>query len=193
MYARSVTENPHNKFSCTLPLSIHNKQHWRHFSSLQFFFFSFPPFFWEIRFATGTPTTSALVPPIRVPRRLTTWWLIKLLTSFEQPTKWKHNRWLGAGDRGQWCGDIELSGYLTNGPVSLVLDLYITHERFGSINGHLHYLNDLNRLLNETVTDKIRQYHTDYNNRSSNTISFMPDITSTSGCLHNDRDQFHTT
>jgi hypothetical protein len=110
--------------------------------------------------------------------------------------------------------------------VSLVLDLHITHERFGSrsdpsINGHLHYLNDLNRLLNETVTDKIRQYHTDYNNRSSNTISFMPDITSTSGCLHSefvrhlfleahretdrffatsgvqlpqhDRDQFHTT
>ncbi len=54
--------------------------------------------------------------------------------------------------RGQRCGDIELVGYLANtvGPVSLVLDLRITHERFGSssdpsINGHLHYPNDVER------------------------------------------------
>ena len=32
-------------------------------------------------------TTSALVPPTRVPRRLTTGWLIKSLTSFAQHTK----------------------------------------------------------------------------------------------------------
>jgi len=30
-----------------------------------------------------------------------------------------------------------------------------------SINGHLHYPNDVDRLLNETDTDKIRKYHGD--------------------------------
>jgi hypothetical protein len=30
--------------------------------------------------------------------------------------------------------------------------------------------------LNEVVVDKIRQYHSDYNNRPSNDISFMPVI-----------------
>ena len=70
-----------------------------------------------------------------------------------------------------------------------VLDLRIAHDRFGSssdpsINGHLHYPNDLDGSLEETAADKIRQYHTDYNNRPSNPISFMPAITSTSGCLH---------
>jgi hypothetical protein len=34
--------------------------------------------------------------------------------------------------------------------------------------------------------DKIRQYHSDYNNRPSNSISFMSDITSTSGSLHSE-------
>jgi hypothetical protein len=54
--------------------------------------------------------------------------------------------------------------------VPLVLDLRITHDLFGSssdtsINGHLHYPSDVDRSLNEAVTDKIRQYRTDYNNR----------------------------
>ena len=70
-----------------------------------------------------------------------------------------------------------------------MMDLHITHERWGSnvdpdLNGHLHYQNDIDGPLNETVTDKIRQYHTDYNNRPSNTISFIPAIASTSGRLH---------
>ena len=36
--------------------------------------------------------------------------------------------------RGHHCGDIDLAGYLANvaGPVPLVLDLRITHDRFGS-------------------------------------------------------------
>jgi hypothetical protein len=57
-----------------------------------------------------------------------------------------------------------------------------------SINGHLHYPHDLDRSLNETATDKSRQYHTDsgYNNRPSNVISFMPVIASSSGCLHSE-------
>jgi hypothetical protein len=67
-------------------------------------------------------------------------------------------------NRGQRCGDIEFAveqaGYLANetGPVSLVFDLRITHERFGSssdpsLNGHLKCPNDIDRSLNESVTD----------------------------------------
>ncbi len=81
-----------------------------------------------------------------------------------------------ARSRGQQCGDIELAGYLANaaGPVPLVLDLRIAHDRFGntsdpSINGHLHYLNEVDRSLNEAAADKIRQYHADYIIRPSNT------------------------
>ena len=95
--------------------------------------------------------------------------------------------------RGQRCGDIELSGYLANaaGPVPLVLDLRIAHDRFGSssdpsINGHLHYPNDIDRSLNETATDKIRKYRTDYNNNPPNPISFMSVIAGTSGRLHSE-------
>ena len=65
------------------------------------------------------------------------------------------------------------------------------HERFGSssdpsINGHLHYPNDLDGPLNEAAADKIRQYRADYNNRPSNAISFMPALASTSGRLHSE-------
>jgi hypothetical protein len=98
-----------------------------------------------------------------------------------------------ARSRGQRCGNIELAGYLVNvaGPVPLVLDLHITHDRFGSrsdpgLNGHLHYPYDLDRSLNETVVDKIRQYRAYYNNRPSNTISFIPVIVISSGCLHSE-------
>ena len=78
-----------------------------------------------------------------------------------------------------------------SGPVPLVLDLRIAHARFGSSsdpnrNGHVHYPNDMDRSINEAATDKIRQYHADYNNRPSNAISFMPPIASTSGRLHSE-------
>ena len=88
---------------------------------------------------------------------------------------------------GQRCGDIELAAYLANaaGPVPLVLDLRIAHDRFGSssdpsLNGHLHYpkKNDLDGPLNEAAADKIHQYRAGYNNRPSNAISFMPTIAS---------------
>jgi hypothetical protein len=82
--------------------------------------------------------------------------------------------------RGQRCGDIDLVGYLVNeaGPVSLVLDLRITHDRWGSnsdpsINGHLHYPNDIDRSLNEDTADKIRKYRTDYNNNPPSSVVFM--------------------
>ncbi len=68
--------------------------------------------------------------------------------------------------RVQHCGDVELVGYLTNaaGPVPLVLDLRIAHDRLGSssdptLNGTLHYPNpnDIDKSLNDTAADKIRQ------------------------------------
>ena len=72
-------------------------------------------------------------------------------------------------------------------------NVYISHERFGRISdptlhGNLHYSNDIDRSLNETVGDKIRKYHTDYNNNPSNAIFFIPVISSTSGKLHSDCD-----
>ena len=79
-----------------------------------------------------------------------------------------------------------MAGYLAIavGPVSLVLDLRIAHERWGSssdptLNGHLHYPNDVDKSLNEAAADKIRQYRADYDNRPSNAISFMPAIART--------------
>jgi hypothetical protein len=60
--------------------------------------------------------------------------------------------------RGQHCGDIELSGYLVNetGPVPLVLDLRIAHDRVGistdpNLNGHFIVLT--------TTTDHRVRYH----------------------------------
>ena len=77
------------------------------------------------------------------------------------------------------------------GPVPLVLDLRIAHDRFGSssdpsINGHLHYPNYIDRSLNEVVTDKIRKYRGDYNNNPPSCVSFMPVIPSTSGRSHSE-------
>ncbi len=98
-------------------------------------------------------------------------------------------------NRGQHCGDVKLVGYLANtvGPVPLVLDLLITHDRFGSnsdptLNGTLNYpnLNDIARSLNEASADKIRKYHSDNYNNPPNAISFMPVIVSTSDRLHSE-------
>ncbi len=65
------------------------------------------------------------------------------------------------------------------GPVSLVLDLRIAHDRFGSssdpsLNGNLHYPNNIDRSLNETDDDKLRKYRSDYNTNPPNTVSFIP-------------------
>ena len=77
-----------------------------------------------------------------------------------------------------------LSQILTiNRDPPLVLDMCITHERWGSsLNGQLHYPSPgvIDSPLNEIDVDKIRDYHTDCNNRPSNTISFIPAVTSTS-------------
>ncbi len=86
-----------------------------------------------------------------------------------------------------------MGGYLANetDPVSLVLDLRITHDRVGSstdptLNGHLKYPNNLDQSLNDAPADKIRKYRDDYNNRPPSTVSFMPVIASTSGRLHSE-------
>ena len=86
-----------------------------------------------------------------------------------------------------------MPGYLANaaGPVPLVLDLRIAHGRWGSssdpsLNGNLHYLNDIDRSIIEAADDKIRKYRADYNNNPPNAISFMSVITSTSGILHSE-------
>ncbi len=85
--------------------------------------------------------------------------------------------------RVQRCGDNELAAYLSNaaGPVPLVLDLRIAHERWESssnpsLNG---YPADIDRTLNEGAADKNLLYRADYNNRSSHAIAFMPAIAST--------------
>ena len=90
-------------------------------------------------------------------------------------------------------GDIEVAGYLANqaGPVPLVLDLRITHDRVGrssdlSLNGNLRYPNDNDRSLNEAAADKILKYHTDYNNNPPQAVVFIPVIASTSGRLHSE-------
>ncbi len=93
-------------------------------------------------------------------------------------------------NRGQYCGDIQLEGYLANesGPVSLVLDLRIAHDRIRtsadpSLSGHLKYPNNLDQLLNDAADDKIRKYRADYNNRPTSAVSFMPSIDSMSDRL----------
>ncbi len=84
-------------------------------------------------------------------------------------------------------------GYLANesGPVTLVLDLRVPHDRVGGspdppLNGHLRYPNNLDQSLNDTVTDKLRKYRVDYNNNPPRGVVFMTTITSTSGRLHSE-------
>jgi hypothetical protein len=96
-------------------------------------------------------------------------------------------------NRGQHCGDIDLRDYLVNeaGPVPLVLDLRIAHDRVGSstdpnLNGHLKYPNNFDESLNDATTDKVHKYRADYNNRPQSAVSFMPAIASTSGRLHSE-------
>ena len=48
-----------------------------------------------------------------------------------------------------------------------------------SINGRLHYPDDMDRTLNENADGRNLQYRPDYNNRPSHSISFMSTIAST--------------
>jgi hypothetical protein len=53
--------------------------------------------------------------------------------------------------RGQHCGDIELAGYFANetGPVPLVLDLRIAHDRFGSCSDPIVLMETYTTLITE--------------------------------------------
>ena len=121
------------------------------------------------------------------------WAVDQLADLFHTTDKTKTQQVIRIRSRGQHCGDIEVPGYLADetGPMPLVLDLRITHDRFGrssdlSLNGNLRYPNDLDRSLNEAVSDKIRKYRTDCNNNPPTAVSFMPAIASTSGRLHSE-------
>ena len=102
--------------------------------------------------------------------------------------------------RGQYCGDIELTGYLANvtGPVPLVLDLRVAHDRVGSsadpaLNGHLRHPNNLDKSLNDAAADKMRKYRADYNNNNPpSALTFMPAIASTSGRIHSEFIHFYS-
>ena len=83
---------------------------------------------------------SVLVPPLGV-KKAHDWAVDQLADLFCTTHKVKTQQ--VAKSRGQYCGDIELAGYLANtaGPVPSVLDLRIAHDRFGSssdpnLNGH---------------------------------------------------------
>ena len=54
------------------------------------------------------------------------------------------------------------------------------------LNGKIHYPlpADIDKPLHDAAAEKIREYHADYNNRPSNSISFIPAVTATSGRLH---------
>ena len=114
-------------------------------------------------------------------------WTVDQLPHLFRPTHKVKTQQVGR-NRGQRCGDIEVTTYLTitEGPVSLVMDLCFTHDRWGSIsnpslNEKLHYPTDLDRTLNEVMTDKNLQYRVDHNNRPPKTILVM---ISTAGHLH---------
>jgi hypothetical protein len=77
------------------------------------------------------------------------------------------------------------------GPVYLVMDLRVVHDRVGSsadppLNGHLRYPNNLDQSLNDAAADKLRKYRADYNFNPPRGVGFMSAITSTSGRLHSE-------
>ncbi len=66
--------------------------------------------------------------------------------------------------RGRHCGDIDLTVLFpsTKGPVSLMVDLRIAHDRYGSssdpsLNGHFHYPNDIDKLGDKSICDTINE------------------------------------
>ncbi len=85
-------------------------------------------------------TISALVPPTRVLRRITSGWLIKSLSFSAQHTKWKHNMWLEVG-----VSKVGTSSWLTTSRTRRVRCLwcwtYASQMSVGEV--PLHYLNDI--------------------------------------------------
>jgi hypothetical protein len=89
---------------------------------------------------------------------------------------------------GQRRGDVEIKNYLQSqaGRRSLVFDLSIAHDRFGSSshvqqNGCLSHPQDLDAPLRIAAQRKIAAYQQQY---ADNNISFLPAIVSTSTRMH---------
>ena len=90
---------------------------------------------------------------------------------------------------GQRRGDVEIRNYLRDqaGSRSLVFDLSITHDRFGSSiqmqqNGLLSHPQDLDAPLCLASQRKINSFRQQYADNQN--ISFLPAITSTSTRMH---------
>ena len=90
---------------------------------------------------------------------------------------------------GQRRGDVEVRNYLRDqaGSRSLVFDLSIAHERFGSSshvqqNGCLSHPQDLDTPLRIAAQRKITAYQQQYADNQN--ISFLPAIVSTSTRMH---------
>ena len=90
---------------------------------------------------------------------------------------------------GQRRGDVEIRNYLRDqaGSRSLVFDLSVTHERFGSSshpqqNGLLTHPPDLDAPFRLAAQRKINNYRQQYADNQN--ISFLPAIVSTSTRMH---------
>ena len=90
---------------------------------------------------------------------------------------------------GQRRGDVEIRSYLQDaaGRRSLVFDLSMTHDRFGSSShveqiGMLSHLKDLDAPLRLAAQRKINGYRQQYADNQN--ISFLPAIMSTSTRMH---------
>ena len=90
---------------------------------------------------------------------------------------------------GQRRGDVEIRNYLRDqaGSRSLVFDLSITHDRYGSSshvqqNGLLSHSQDLDAPLRLAAQRKINGYRQQYGDNQN--ISFLPAIMSTSTRMH---------
>ena len=90
---------------------------------------------------------------------------------------------------GQRRGDGEIRNYLRDqaGSRSLVFDLSITHDRYGSSshplqNGRLTYPQDIDAPLHIAAQRKTNTYRQEY--AQNQNISFLPAITSTSTRMH---------
>jgi hypothetical protein len=123
-------------------------------------------------------------------------WMVDQITDLSRTTQIvKTQQFIKS--RGHHCGDIELAGYLANaaGPVPLVLDLRIAHDRYGSssdpsLNGNLHYPNNIDRSLNEAVDDKIRKYRCQTFILTGSSGDRFFTVSGVQLAQH-DRDQFH--
>ena len=90
---------------------------------------------------------------------------------------------------GQQRGDVEIRNYLRDqaGSRSLVFDLSITHDRYGSSshplqNGHLTHPQDIDSHLHVAAQRKVNSYTQQYADNQN--TSFLPAIVSTSTRMH---------